>query len=157
MTRALAFIFHMTKRKYLKTETKNNQHNECRGNCRDRSSIEHVRLRLRVFHEHLSGPNLANDPDHLFPQSAPGPGYTCAFSCTADVLTRKPPSDDIHASTPRSPVECAHVVPDRECGQATIVLSGEEHAAGVFIPLDGADGSPSEEFAPEYAASSACE
>jgi hypothetical protein len=80
-----------------------------------------------------------------------------AFACHADVLAREAASDDVHASSPRSPVEGLHVIPDWEWVEAAIVLSGDEALSGVFIPLDSADGSPSEEFAAEYAASSACE
>jgi hypothetical protein len=36
-------------------------------------------------------------------------------------------------------------------------LSGDEYACGVGLALDGTDGCPAEEFASEYAATSAAE
>ena len=75
----------------------------------------------------------------------------------ANVLARESARYDIHQTTPRFAVEGSHVVPDWEHWQASVVLSGDEHAASVVVEFDSTDGSPSKEFASKYAASSACE
>jgi hypothetical protein len=50
-----------------------------------------------------------------------------------------------------------HIVPDWEGVETSVVLPGDETFSGMFIPFDGADSAPAEEFAAKYAASSACE
>ena len=111
----------------------------------------------RVFHERVSRSNFANDPGHFSPESRPIAFDPRAFSCGADILTREPASDDIHHSTPRAPIEGSHIVPDGEGIKAPVILSGHEHVSGAWLVFDGADGSPPEELAPEYASTSACE
>ena len=110
-----------------------------------------------VFHEHVARSHLANDSCHFSPQSTSSAFDPFAASSGADVLAREAASDDVHHSTPRLSVEGSDVVPDRERRERSVVLAGAEDAAGVVVDFDGADRSPSEEFAPEYAASSACE
>ena len=111
----------------------------------------------RVFHEDESGSYFANDSGKFSPESGAFAVDSCALSGCADVLAREAARDDIHQATPRLAVEGSHVVPDREGFEAAVILAGDEHAPGVGLNFDGADGSPPEEFAPEYAASSACE
>jgi hypothetical protein len=75
----------------------------------------------------------------------------------ANVLAREASRHDIHQTTPRLAIEGSDIIPDGEWMQASVVLSGEQHAAGVIIEFDGTDGFPSEEFASKYAAACACE
>jgi hypothetical protein len=111
-----------------------------------------------VFHEHVARSHLANDSRLFFPQAASCPVDSFSGAVRgADILTRESARDDIHQSTPRLAVKGSHVVPDWERFEASIVLSGEQHAPGILVNFDGADGSPSTEFAPKYSASSACE
>ena len=111
-----------------------------------------------VFHEDVVRSNLANDSRLFFPESASRPFDSFSGAvCGTDVLTRESARNDIHQSTPGLTVEGSHVVPDGERFEASIVLSGEQDAPGVVVDFDGADGSPSTEFASKYAASSACE
>jgi hypothetical protein len=105
----------------------------------------------------VAGQYLANDPGLFFPEAAAGSGDAFPRAGGADVLTGEAASDDIHASSPWSPVEGADVIPDGEGGEAAIVLPLEEAVAGVGIDLDGADGAPSQHVACEYSATSACE
>jgi hypothetical protein len=44
-----------------------------------------------------------------------------------------------------------NVIPNRERRENAVILSGDKNACGVGVPLDGTDGSPSKEFASEYA------
>jgi hypothetical protein len=69
-------------------------------------------------------------------------------------LAREAARDDIHEASPWASVEGSHVVPDREGVETSVVLSGREDAAGVVVELDGADGAPPEELAPENASTS---
>lgn len=110
-----------------------------------------------VFHERESGLYLANDSGKFRPEAGAFAADASAFSCCADVLAREAARDDIHQTAPWLSVEGSHIVPDREGIEASVVLSGEEHAAGVVVDFDGADGPPSEEFASEYASTNARE
>jgi len=111
-----------------------------------------------VFHEHVARSHLANDSSLFFPQAASRPVDSFSGAVRgADVLTREAARDDIHQSTPRLAIEGAHVIPDWKRFEASVVLSGEQHSPGVVVDFDSADGSPSTEFASEYAASSARE
>jgi hypothetical protein len=60
-------------------------------------------------------------------------------------LAREPARDDVNASAPRSPVERAHVVPDRERVEQAVALALGEDALTVRLDLDRADRSPPEE------------
>jgi hypothetical protein len=101
--------------------------------------------------------NLANDPGHLLPESASLTFDSGTFSAGGDVLAREAASDDVHESTPRSPVEGLHIVPDREGWQRSVVLSGHEHAPAVFFDFDGADCPPPEKMASKDSTPSARE
>jgi hypothetical protein len=80
-----------------------------------------------------------------------------SFSGGGDVLTGEAARYHVNTASPRSSVKGLNVIPDREGFKATVVLPGDQHVPCVGVPLDGANGSPSEEFASEYAAPSACE
>jgi hypothetical protein len=54
-------------------------------------------------------------------------------------------------------VEGAYVIPDREGLEASVILPGDQHIPCVGLELDGADGTPSEQFAAEDASTSARE
>ena len=111
----------------------------------------------RVFHEAESWSYLANDAGHFSPEPRPRAVDTCPGACDADVLAREAARDDIHESSPRTPVEGGHVIPHWEGLKAPVVLSGHEHGARVSVKFDGTDGSPPEFARCENAASSACE
>jgi hypothetical protein len=79
------------------------------------------------------------------------------FSGSTDVLAREAARHHVNSSAPWSAVEGLYVIPDREGFKASVVLSGDQHVPCVGVPFDGAHCFPSKEFAPENAASSACE
>jgi hypothetical protein len=110
-----------------------------------------------VFHEYEAWSHLANDSGHFRPQSAPFSIQSLAGAGNTDVLAREAARDDIHKSSPRSPVEGSHIVPDGEWLKASVVLAGHEDSPGVLVAFDGTDRPPSEQLAAENAASSACE
>lgn len=110
-----------------------------------------------VLHEHESRSHFAHDSPHFSPESRSLAVEPIAGSGWANVLAREAARHDIHQTAPWSSVEGSHIVPDGEWFEASIVLSGEEHAACVCVDFDSADRAPPEELAPEYAASSACE
>jgi hypothetical protein len=111
----------------------------------------------RVFHEREARSYLTNDTCHLAPEAAALAVDPSASAGAGDVLAREATRDDIHESSPGSPVESADIVPHREGLEGAIVLSGEQHASGVGLDLDGADGTPAEQPASENAATSARE
>jgi hypothetical protein len=80
-----------------------------------------------------------------------------AFSGCADVLAWEAPRHHINTASPWASVEGLNVIPDRERVEASVVLSGDQNVPCVGIPFDGADNSPSKEFASENASTSACE
>jgi hypothetical protein len=110
-----------------------------------------------VFHEDVSGSNLANDPRHVSPHSAALSGDACAFPGDADVLAWKAARYDINNSSPRSSVKVLNVIPNRERREKAVILSGGKYASCVRFPFDCADCSPSEQLSCEYSATSACE
>jgi hypothetical protein len=111
----------------------------------------------RIFDEDKGGANLADDADHLEPQSAALALEALARAGGADVLARKAARNDVNNSAPWSSVKGADVVPDRERLEDAVVLALREDLSPVRFDLDGADGSPAEELSPEYAAASARE
>jgi hypothetical protein len=110
-----------------------------------------------VLHESESRSNLANDPGHFAPESRPLAVESLAFPGAADVLAREAARNHVNNSRPRSSVKTAHVRPNRERLKASIVLPLCQNLCGVGITLNGADGSPPEQFAAEYSATSARE
>jgi hypothetical protein len=111
----------------------------------------------RVFHEREAGSYFTDDSCHFHPESASLPGDSFTAPCGADVLTGETSRHHVNTSAPWLPVECAYVIPDRERGEASVVLSGDQNIPCVGVSLDGADGFPSEQLAAEYASTSACE
>jgi hypothetical protein len=72
-------------------------------------------------------------------------------------LTRKPARYHVNTSAPRSAVKGANVIPNRERREKAFILPGAQYSSGIRLPLNGTDGSPPEEFAAEYASTSARE
>tara|TARA_R100000808_G_scaffold25028_1_gene60618 strand:- start:4560 stop:4838 length:279 start_codon:yes stop_codon:yes gene_type:complete len=69
-------------------------------------------------------------------------------------LTWESRRDDIHASTPGSPVEGLHIVPDGEVLKESVSLSLLEGFDAVGLALNGADGSPSKKSGAKEASAS---
>ena len=128
-----------------------------RGQVSENGSKSPANESWAVLHEDESRCHLANDPRHLPPESAPGPVDSSALSGDADVLTGKPSRNHVNTASPWASVEGANVIPDRERGEASVVLPGDQYVPCVGVVLDGADGAPSEEVPPEYASTSARE
>lgn len=111
-----------------------------------------------VFHENECWSYVANDALVITPQSAALAVDTLRVRIRrTDVLARKPARNDVNTASPRSTVKGAHVIPDRECRQASVVLSSDENISGVGVELDCADGPPSEQDPAENSSTSARE
>ena len=110
-----------------------------------------------VFHEDESWSNFANDPSHLSPHSGASAVDPGTLSGCGDVLAWESSRDDIHASSPWSPVEGLDIIPDREWSQDSVVLSLHEDGSRVGHPLDRTDCAPPEKVTAENSASSAAE
>jgi hypothetical protein len=111
----------------------------------------------RVFHEREAGSYFTNDAGHFHPQAGSLTLDTGALTGRANVLTRKSPRYDIHNIAPRLASKSRNVRPNWEGGQNSIVLSLCKNGRGEGIKFNGADGSPPEEFPPEYSSTSARE
>nr|WP_245846612.1 hypothetical protein [Halomonas humidisoli] len=72
-------------------------------------------------------------------------------------MAGKAARNDVNTASPWLSVKTAHVRPNRERREGSIVLSLRQNLCCVGITLNGADGTPSEEVAAEYSATSACE
>jgi hypothetical protein len=127
-----------------------------RGQVSENSSKPESNEVCRVFHEDVARSYLANDSGHLHPQSASLAVDACPESCGANVLTGKSACDDVGMSLPRSPVERADVIPDRETLEHAVSLSGEERGSAVGSNFNSADGNVPEELVGENSASSSC-
>jgi hypothetical protein len=128
-----------------------------RGQVSENPSKPSTSEQWGVFHEDEAGSNLANDPSKFRPQPRAFPFDSCPSTGAADVLAGKAARYDINNSSPRSPVKTTHVRPNWESFEDSIVLSLRQNLCGVGITLNGADGSPSEDLAPENTSTSACE
>ncbi len=78
-----------------------------------------------VLREDKSRPDLANDSEHLVPESRTLAGKSFTATRRADVLAGKSTRDNVNCTTPGLPVEGADVIPDRELRQVSISLTGE--------------------------------
>jgi hypothetical protein len=72
-------------------------------------------------------------------------------------LAREAARNDVNTASPRLSVKGANVIPDREGRQNSFILSLDKYACGIWVLLDGADGSPPEEFSPEDSPACTCE
>jgi hypothetical protein len=93
----------------------------------------------------------------VLPHTASFAFDSCAFAGRADILARETSRHHVNTAAPWASVEGLYVIPDRERVEASVVLSGDQNVPCVGVPLDGTDGSPSEQFSTEYSATSACE
>jgi hypothetical protein len=101
--------------------------------------------------------HLTNNSGHFAPKPAALPVDAGPFARNADVLARKPARYHVNNSAPRAAIKCAHVGPNRENVEASVVLSLCQNGCGVGITLNGADAPTPEEPSPKYAATSARE
>ena len=92
-----------------------------------------------VFHEHESRSNFANDSHELKKESASFPFESRPPAGDTDILARESTSDDIHASSPGSPVECRDVPPDRGIVKQAVSHSCLEDFDAVVVPFDVTD------------------
>jgi hypothetical protein len=111
----------------------------------------------RVFHEHESWSNFINHARHFSPKSAAFAIESSPLSGCAQVLAGEPARHHVNKSAPRPSVKGANVIPDRERRKNFIVLALAQNPNCVGLPFNGADGSPSEQLAAEYSATSARE
>lgn len=107
-----------------------------------------------VFDEDESRADFANNSDCLAPEEI---GLRASSSGERVRLTGDASRDEIHESSPGSPVECPHVGPDGERLKASVILALHENPATIVADLDGADGSPAEQPGAEQAAADAGE
>jgi hypothetical protein len=105
----------------------------------------------------VSRSHFANDAPEFAPEPASLAVEPVAFAGNADVLTGKAARYDVNTPAPRSAVKTAHVGPNRERLEASIVLSLRQNGCGEGITFNCAQRSPPEEVSPEYASTSARE
>jgi hypothetical protein len=110
----------------------------------------------RVFHERELGSYFTNDPGHFHPEPRALSVKPCALSGAADVLAWESTGHHAHGACPGPAVECAHVIPHWEARQQSVALAGQQHASGVGIKLNSADGAPSKQVPTQDAASCSC-
>jgi hypothetical protein len=112
-----------------------------------------------VFHECEWWSYFAKYSVHFFPQTTSLSVKSVCFCCVcaANILARKPTRNHVNNSSPLFSVKCSHIIPNRERFEASVVLPCDKYIAGVFVELDCANRSPSEQFSAEYSTTSACE
>lgn len=93
-----------------------------------------------VLHKHEAGSHLANDPPEVGPKIALV-GPSSALAGDAVWLTWRAAKDEIHASTPGSPVESTQVIPDGRGLQPPVSHPLLNESLAVFVSLDVADSS----------------
>jgi hypothetical protein len=113
--------------------------------------------RWAVFHEDVAGSNVAHDAREMAPEAGPRALDARPAPCDADVLAGKAARNHVNTAAPRSSVEGANVIPNREGREKAVILSGDKNACGVGLAFDGADGAPPEELSPKDSATSASE
>jgi hypothetical protein len=128
------------------------------GKVRNDSHPSPINNLWRVFHKHEPGSYLANDSGHFSPQSGAFAVFNSFSSAgNADVLAGKPARNHVNNSAPGLSVECSRVIPNGERLKASVILSRHEDVSWVLGIFNGADGSPSEQFAAENSPTSARE
>jgi len=100
---------------------------------------------------------LANNSPHFAPQSASLSVESFSFSGAGNVLTGKAARNHVNNPSPWFSVKGSHVIPDGKRVQASVVLTRHKNTRCVGVELDGANGSPSKQFAAKYSSSSASE
>lgn len=89
--------------------------------------------------------HLANNSEHLEPQTRTSSFQTDSFPCTRDVLAGEASADDVDVSAPLGAVEGIDVVPDGELIEEAVALALGEDSLAVLVDLDGADSAPAEQ------------
>jgi len=97
-----------------------------------------------VLQQNVSRSYIANDPCSVGPEIA-FVFLSEPLSCPTERLTRESRSDNIHASTPGSPVERSHIAPNRRVIEVSIPDPCPEHPDWVLSILDVAHRSPPEQ------------
>jgi hypothetical protein len=128
-----------------------------RGQITEDCGQSSVRECWRVFHEHVSRSNFANDSAHFAPQPTSLSIETLAGSGNADVLARKSTRYHINKSTPGSPIKGSDIIPNWKRLKHSVVLSRQQYVSGVLVSLNGANTAPSREDAAKYSSTSARE
>jgi hypothetical protein len=110
-----------------------------------------------VLHKRESRSYLADDSGHFTPESRSFAIKPCAFAGRANVLAREAARNHVNNSAPRLSVEGTNIIPNGERCQVPFILSLHESSGAVGVSLHGAHGSPPEQLAAKYSATSACE
>jgi len=110
-----------------------------------------------VFDEDVMRDDFANDSGVFPPQTTSTAGESCAITCRADVLARKPARYDINNSAPRSSVEGTYIVPNGERWEMPVILSLHESSRAKGADFHSSDCPPSQQNTAENSSSSACE
>ena len=113
--------------------------------------------RWAVLHVDVAGSNVANHPRKFAPESGAFAVEPVPGAGKADVLAGEAARYDINNAVPWSSVKTAHVSPNRERAEGSIVLSLRQNLCGVGITLNGDNGSPAKEVPSENSSTSACE
>lgn len=129
----------------------------CRGQVPENSVKPPRGKQWGIFQERVAGSNLANDAEHLGPESGPFSFDARPPSRTADVLARETSRYHVNKAAPWSSVKGPNVIPNREGREYAVILSGEQYARGIGLNLDSADGTPSEDCPSQNASTSARE
>jgi hypothetical protein len=109
-----------------------------------------------ILNENPLGLGFSDDAGEFFPQSASLACDSGPLASARNVLAGEPATDDIDVTAPRSPVECANVVPDREAGQVSVSLPCEQNASAVGINFNSTDGAPSKDGPAQDASACSC-
>ena len=128
-----------------------------RGQVAENSSESPRSEGWAVFQQARAGSYLSQDPRDFGPESRLLAFDACASPSNADVGAGPACCNDVNTACPSSSVKSSHVIPDRKGFETSVVLSSHENVAGIGLVFDSADRAPSEQFAAEYSATSACE
>jgi hypothetical protein len=93
----------------------------------------------------------------VFPHTASLTVDSCSFSSAGNILAGEASRYHVNNPAPRVSVKGLNVIPDREGFKASVILSGDQNVPCVSVPFNGADCSPSKEFATKYSSTSTCE
>jgi len=115
------------------------------GKLPENGSVVFVRKETwYVLQQAESGSHFAYDSDGFGPEVSLVL-FSLSLAGGTEGLAREARSDNIHASTPGSPVECSGVVPDRGVVKQPVPDSGFKDVNAVGFILDVADCSPAKQ------------
>lgn len=100
-----------------------------------------------VLHEDVGWLRVANDPEHVEPETRARARQASSVASNADVLAREAAADDVDTLSPGGTVEGSDVVMDREARQRAVLLASLQDRATVGVDLDRADAAVAEQFA----------